>query len=221
MGQQETHMILTDILEEAQVVQQQQLQQVYGMSVTSSKCLDAYDWVLSGLVPLTLGTDGGGSLRIPSTLCGVVTLKATFGRLSGAGLALLSPTLGHPGPICSSVGDVALAYDLLAGPDPDYVPGLCQPAVEVCSYLRESSSSVLSGLKIGIHSEYFKHAEEEVVNVCQKVVEKLSNLGAEIIDIEIAELEEARVAQIVTILSEMASFLSREREEKGSLMVRE
>ncbi|XP_062519068.1 uncharacterized protein LOC134194171 isoform X2 [Corticium candelabrum] len=171
--------------------------------------------VAAGLIPLAIGTDGGGSLRIPSSLCGVVTLKATHGRLTGAGQALLSATVGDPGPICSCVRDVALAYDLLAGPDSKFELGLCQPPVQKCSSLKSGS---LSGITIGIYSLYFKHGNQEVVDICQRAVEGLCDLGAEVIDIEIPELEEARVAHSVTISGEMASFLRTEQEEFGNLM---
>ena len=64
----------------------------------------------SGLCPVSIGTDGGGSVRIPATFCGVVGLKGTFGRFSGAGCAPLAFTVSHMGPLCSTVKDAAIMY---------------------------------------------------------------------------------------------------------------
>ncbi len=75
--------------------------------------------VAAGLVPLALGSDTNGSIRVPAALCGIFGLKATYGRVSRAGTALFSTSLDHVGPLARSVADLALAFDLLHGPDPD------------------------------------------------------------------------------------------------------
>jgi AtzE family amidohydrolase len=75
--------------------------------------------VAASLVPLSLGSDTNGSIRVPAALCGVFGLKPTYGRLSRAGLRLFAASLDHGGPFARSVDDLALAYDVLQGPDPD------------------------------------------------------------------------------------------------------
>jgi aspartyl-tRNA(Asn)/glutamyl-tRNA(Gln) amidotransferase subunit A len=71
-----------------------------------------------GMVPAALGTDTGGSIRIPAAYCGVVGLKPTLGRVSAAGVFPLAPSLDHPGPMARTVEDAALLLDVLAGCEP-------------------------------------------------------------------------------------------------------
>src|SRR6185437_7046280 len=75
--------------------------------------------VAGGLVPLALGSDTNGSIRVPASLCGVFGLKPTYGRLSRARSFPFVASLDHLGPFARSVGDLALAYDAMQGPDPD------------------------------------------------------------------------------------------------------
>ena len=74
--------------------------------------------VAAGMVPLTLGTDTNGSIRVPAALCGVFGLKPTYGRLSRAGAVLFASSFDHIGPLARSTRDLALAFDVLQGPDP-------------------------------------------------------------------------------------------------------
>ena len=75
--------------------------------------------VAGGLVPIALGSDTNGSIRVPSSFCGVFGLKPTYGRLSRAGTFPFVASLDHLGPIARSVGDLALAYDAMLGRDVD------------------------------------------------------------------------------------------------------
>lgn len=75
--------------------------------------------IATGMAPLALGSDTGGSIRIPAAFCGVAGLKPTYGRLSKRGAAALAPSLDHPGPLARDVRDLALALSVLAGWDPD------------------------------------------------------------------------------------------------------
>ncbi len=74
--------------------------------------------VAGGLVPLSLGSDTNGSIRVPASLCGIFGLKPTYGRLSRAGARLFAASLDHVGPFARSVEDLAAAYDAMQGPDP-------------------------------------------------------------------------------------------------------
>jgi len=74
--------------------------------------------VAGGLVPLALGSDTNGSIRVPASLCGIFGLKPTYGRLSRAGARLFAASLDHVGPLARSVGDLAATYDAMQGPDP-------------------------------------------------------------------------------------------------------
>ncbi len=85
--------------------------------------------VAAGVVPAAIGADGGGSIRIPASLCGVVGLKSTFGRISEFGAAPLCWSVGHLGPLTVSVEDTALVYSIIAGADPNDPNTVQQPAV--------------------------------------------------------------------------------------------
>jgi aspartyl-tRNA(Asn)/glutamyl-tRNA(Gln) amidotransferase subunit A len=85
--------------------------------------------VATGMAALALGTDTGGSIRIPAAFCGVSGLKPTFGRVSLDGVFPLARTLDHAGPIAGTPADAALFYDVLAGPGPDLDPGFHRVAV--------------------------------------------------------------------------------------------
>lgn len=88
--------------------------------------------VAAGLVPLALGSDTNGSIRVPASLCGTFGLKPTFGRVSRAGTVLFVTSLDHVGPLAGSAADLAAAYDALAGHDPQD-PVSLDLAIEPCS----------------------------------------------------------------------------------------
>ncbi|XP_042305510.1 fatty acid amide hydrolase-like [Sceloporus undulatus] len=159
--------------------------------------------VASGLCPLALGTDGGGSVRIPASFCGIVGLKGTFGRISAYGSHPLSYSTVSLGPLCTSVADAAVAYSIIAGPDPLYPYGLCQP--KPC--FSEILTPDLKGLKLGIDWTFFKACDDEILAICQKAVKFLEGFGASVIDVSLPEVEEMQVAHVICILSEMRDFL--------------
>ncbi|XP_026531252.1 fatty acid amide hydrolase-like isoform X2 [Notechis scutatus] len=158
--------------------------------------------VAAGLCPLAVGTDGGGSVRIPASFCGIVGLKGTFGRISGFGCHPLSYSTVGLGPLCTSVTDAAIAYATLAGSDLQYPYGLHQPEPS----FSENVNTNLNGLKLGIDWSFFKACDSEILAVCQKV-EFLVDLGASVVEVSLPEIEEARVAHVICILSEMRDFL--------------
>ncbi|XP_071956671.1 uncharacterized protein [Antedon mediterranea] len=155
--------------------------------------------VSSGLCPVAFGTDAGGSIRIPSSFCGIVGLKATLGRISYYGGAGQCYSCLHCGPICSSVRDVALAYAMVAGPDPRDPFTVDQPEVT----LQNFDNIDLYNIKIGIDWHFFRDCDKEILSACEKAVKHLEMNGAKVIDIEIPELEEARIGHIITCLAEM------------------
>jgi len=156
--------------------------------------------VAAGLVPVAIGADGGGSIRIPAALCGIVGLKATFGRVSEFGAAPLCWSVAHLGPLTASVEDTALTYALIAGPDSREPNSLVQPPVTLASWNRLD----LHGVRLGVYRDWFEHAAPEVVQVCKAMLEHFKSAGAEVKEIAIPELDEIRIAHAVTILSEMS-----------------
>jgi AtzE family amidohydrolase len=107
--------------------------------------------VAAGLVPLTLGTDTNGSIRVPASLNGVFGLKPTYGRLSRAGSIAFVPSLDHIGPFARSVADIAIAYDALQGRDTADA-GQTPRAVEPVTDLLQTG---VEGLRIGRLTGYF------------------------------------------------------------------
>ncbi len=169
--------------------------------------------VAAGLCPVALGADGGGSIRIPASLCGLVGLKPTFGRVSELGAAPLDWSVAHLGPIGATVEDVALAYGLMAGPDPRDPNSQAQPAVSLAGWNR----SDLAGLTLGVYPPWFRHAAPAVVAACEAMVEQFKQAGAVVREIAIPELDAMRVAHAMIILSEMMASMVNQRELLGQL----
>lgn len=156
--------------------------------------------VSAGLCPLALGADGGGSIRIPAGLCGVVGLKPTYNLLDISGISALAFSVGVPGPIGASTLDMAIALDAFVKEQDGNVP----------LNLSGLGDKTLTGLKVGVFWRYFKHADRDVVKQCEASLDSLVKLGADIKEIVIPELEEMRVALIRIILTEMASNFHRD-----------
>ena len=156
--------------------------------------------VSAGIVPAAIGADGGGSIRIPASLCGIVGLKSTFGRVSEFGAAPLCWSVAHLGPLTTSVEDAALIYSVIAGADEKDNNTLNQPEVT----LKDWNQPDLTGVTAGIFSEWFEHASSEVVKTNYSLVDQLKSRGLTVKEISIPDLNATRIAHAVTILSEMA-----------------
>ena len=157
----------------------------------------------AGFCPVSIGADGGGSIRIPAAHCGLVGLKATYGRISEYGAAPLTWSMGHLGPIGATVADVALTYAAIAGPDDHDDVTQHQPPVTLDGW----DNADLSGLRLGVYREWFNHATPDIVAACNATLDKLVQAGATIHEIEIPGLDAIRIAHAVTILAEMAASM--------------
>lgn len=115
--------------------------------------------VAAGLVPLTLGSDTNGSIRVPAALCGVYGLKPTYGKLSRAGAYLFSSSLDHIGPFAQTVPDLAATFDAMQGPDPQDPVCDAAPAEPVTPQLGRG----LDGLRIAIAGDHFARGMDEAV----------------------------------------------------------
>lgn len=151
------------------------------------------------LVPLALGSDTNGSIRVPSSLCGVFGLKPTFGRLSRAGTFAFCPSLDHIGPLARSAADLALAYDAMQGADSR--DPVCQPEPV------ESSASQLDagidGLRIAVAGGYFRQqGTDQAIEAVDRVAR---TLGARHL-VELPETPRARAAAYLITNAESSNL---------------
>jgi AtzE family amidohydrolase len=162
--------------------------------------------VAGGMVPLALGSDTNGSIRVPASYCGLFGLKPSYGRLSRAGVFALAASLDHVGPLARSVTDLALAYDAMQGPDPRDPVCAERPADPVCASL----SAGAEGLRIAVAGGYFRDgAAPEALAAVDAVAAALE------VDrrIELPEAARARAAAFVITAAEAAGLhLERLRE---------
>src|SRR3954449_6783667 len=152
-----------------------------------------------GLVPLALGSDTNGSIRVPSSFCGIFGLKPTYGRLSRARSFPFVPSLDHLGPFARNVDDLALAYDAMQGPDPDDAACTTRPAEPVSALLAQD----IGNLRIAIAGGYFganlfPEAKEAVARAAKA-------LGTDRV-VETPEAARARAAAYVITTVEGASL---------------
>ncbi len=138
--------------------------------------------VAAGAATFALGTDTGGSIRVPAALNGVVGLKPTYGSISRHGVTSLSWSLDHIGPITRTVEDAALVLSALTGPDPRDPAALSAPAVRY----RLTEAADLAGLRIGVpRNYYFDRVDPEVEAAVRQAVDELRALGARLVEVDI------------------------------------
>jgi aspartyl-tRNA(Asn)/glutamyl-tRNA(Gln) amidotransferase subunit A len=153
--------------------------------------------VTAGLAVASLGTDTGGSIRIPSAACGCVGLKPTYGRVPVYGVIPLAPSLDHVGPICRCVEDAALVLEVIAGADPRDPASVGQVGERFAQDLKKG----LRGLRIGVPRQYFfDHLQSEVRRNITGAIAVLEQTGAEIREVNLKHMgETARLAAEITV----------------------
>ncbi|GJD17520.1 amidase [Rivularia sp. IAM M-261] len=156
--------------------------------------------VAAGLVPITLGSDTNGSIRVPAALCGVYGFKPTYGRLSRAGVALFSSSFDHIGPFANSVRDIATVFNVLQGADDKDPVCTTRPPVET---RHVASLDNIDGIRIAIADDYFNQkAEPEAFAAVQKVAEALNVKDY----VTIPEAHRARAAAFIITAAEGANL---------------
>ena len=151
--------------------------------------------VAAGLVPMSLGSDTNGSIRVPAALCGVFGLKPTYGRLSRAGTRLFAASFDHVGPFARSVRDIAAVYDVLQGPDPTDPVCAGQPIEPVASLLGQG----MDGLRVALAVGYFSNAgDPEVFAATERAASALGVVRR----VELPEPALARAAAMIITASE-------------------
>ena len=159
--------------------------------------------VAASLCAAALGTDTGGSIRIPSALCGVVGIKPTYGRVSKYGVIPLSWTADHAGPIARTVEDTALLLGVIAGHDPR---DAASADVPVPNYAAALSGDV-KGLRVGLPKQYYFEAiDPEVETAVRAAVKALEGRGATVDEISLPSLAHIAGVHVAIVLTEAATY---------------
>jgi len=167
--------------------------------------------VATGMCMAALGSDTGGSIRIPASLCGVVGLKPTYGRVSLRGVIPLSWNLDHAGPLTRSVKDAALLLQVIAGYDSEDPASVDVPVDE---YLKDIEAGV-NGWKIAFAVGEFVDASEAEISTAVRAAGRIfETLGAEIIEVDVSWLYEAARANGQMTQADGAAY-HRERLEQN------
>jgi aspartyl-tRNA(Asn)/glutamyl-tRNA(Gln) amidotransferase subunit A len=150
----------------------------------------------------SLGSDTGGSIRMPANNCGVVGLKPTYGAVSRYGLIAYGSSLDQIGPIGKTVDDVKTVFEAICGKDN-------KDATSV-DYKFEESNAKMAGLKIGVPKEYFvKGIDPEVEKIARSAIKKAEDAGAKIVEISLPSVEFALACYYIIAPSEASANLAR------------
>lgn len=159
--------------------------------------------VAAGVVPMAIGSDTGGSIRIPASLCGIVGLKPTYGRVSRAGVEPLSWSLDHLGPLAATVEGCVAALEAIAGADPRDTTTSGLPDMD----LRSSLYLGVDGLRVGvIDGPPFEPMQPGVRQRFDAAVEALAEAGAEPVRISAPELAHTLAAEFGIVGPEAAAY---------------
>jgi aspartyl-tRNA(Asn)/glutamyl-tRNA(Gln) amidotransferase subunit A len=163
--------------------------------------------VILDMAPFALGTDTGGSIRLPAAFCGAVGYKPTYGLVSRSGVVAMASSTDAIGPLTRTVEDAALVLDVMAGRD-DLDSTTIERDFE--SYALSDSKHELSGTKIGVIKEYMGDGlDPEVKKQIETAIEKLKTAGAEIKEVSLPSLPLALACYYIICPAEVSSNLSR------------
>jgi aspartyl-tRNA(Asn)/glutamyl-tRNA(Gln) amidotransferase subunit A len=155
--------------------------------------------VASGMVAVSLGSDTNGSIRVPSSFCGLFGLKPTYGRLSRAGTYPFCASLDHLGPLARSAADLALMLDVLQGEDPADPAQVRRPPVAAAAEIGKG----IDGLRIAVAGGYFRDPQWPEANAAVDKVATALGVGREVI---VPEAARARAAAYVITTAESAAL---------------
>jgi aspartyl-tRNA(Asn)/glutamyl-tRNA(Gln) amidotransferase subunit A len=162
--------------------------------------------VAARLTFAALGSDTGGSIRMPAHFCGVTGLKTTVGRVSRAGAMPLSQSLDTVGPLARSVEDCALLLGLMAGADPHDLTAVAGPLPDYMTAVRQP----MKGVKIGVPTAFYvDDLDPDVARVLDETIATLSQEGATIVQVELPDQRQLSAASQLMIAVEAAAFHKR------------
>jgi aspartyl-tRNA(Asn)/glutamyl-tRNA(Gln) amidotransferase subunit A len=170
--------------------------------------------VASGMVPMAMGTDTGGSIRIPAAFCGTVGIKPTSGRISRYGVMPLDFSLDHMGPLTNSVRDAALTMEALAGYDSRddtssrTAPGRFTPPEQ----------PTIAGWKIGRPDNFFtERVQPEIMDAYQRSLSLAESLGAQIIPVRVPDIAAINIVGRLILMSEASALMERYMDRRDQL----
>jgi aspartyl-tRNA(Asn)/glutamyl-tRNA(Gln) amidotransferase subunit A len=161
--------------------------------------------IAAGFVPLALGSDTGGSVRNPASLCGIVGMKPTYGRVSRRGLIPLAFSLDHIGPMTRTVMDNAALLQIIAGHDPADPSTTDRPVPTYTDAALRGKSDGIRGMRIGVIRHFFERdliAESAVVDAINRALGVFADLGAQISDVETQPIQTFADGNRIILLSE-------------------
>jgi aspartyl-tRNA(Asn)/glutamyl-tRNA(Gln) amidotransferase subunit A len=161
--------------------------------------------IAAGMCLGTLGSDTGGSIRIPSALCGITGLKPTYGRVSLRGVVPLSWSLDHAGPMARTAFDCALILQAIAGFDPEDPGSVDRPVDDYTAGLNGG----VQGLRIGVPRDYFFDTEAVDAGVAAAVreaIDVLRGLGAVVSEVDVPDIARAARANGIVLIADAAAY---------------
>jgi aspartyl-tRNA(Asn)/glutamyl-tRNA(Gln) amidotransferase subunit A len=162
--------------------------------------------VAAGLAPVALGSDTGGSIRLPAAFCGITGLKPTYGLVSRRGLVAYGSSLDQIGPLGRSVADVALVLGVIAGHDRRDSTSVAQPVPDYLATLHQPRQS----LRIGLVRELFGEGiAPDVEKLVRDAIDVYRQLGAQVIDVNLPHLRHAIATYYLVATAEASSNLAR------------
>jgi aspartyl-tRNA(Asn)/glutamyl-tRNA(Gln) amidotransferase subunit A len=157
----------------------------------------------AAMVPLSIGTDTGGSIRGPANFCGIVGLKQTYGRVSRYGVTTLAWSLDHAGPMTRTVADAALMLQAIAGHDPLDPSTTADP---VPDYSRALTGDI-RGVRVGVPARFFADGlAPEIDRAYRAALKTMQGLGAALVDVDVPHAEYATNAGWIVAMAEAAAF---------------
>ncbi len=158
--------------------------------------------VSAGQAYFSIGTDTGGSIRLPASYCGVVGLKPTYGLVSRRGVAALSWTTDHVGPLTRTAADAGIVLGTIAGHDPGDPTSVARSPDDYAQIMLRP----VRGLRVGVVHREFDGVHPDVQRAALEAVETLKSLRMEVRDVEVPPLEQAVVALLTVLAVEAASY---------------
>jgi aspartyl-tRNA(Asn)/glutamyl-tRNA(Gln) amidotransferase subunit A len=167
--------------------------------------------VAAGIVSMAMGSDTGGSIRIPAAFCGVVGLKPTYGRVSRYGAMPLAFSLDHMGPLTRSVRDAGAVLNVIAGYDPRDETSSRRP---VENYVPDIEPSI-RGLRIGLPENfYFDRLDPDVEAAVRAALQEVASRGAEIVPLRVPDIAAINTVARVILLAEASALLEPHLEQR-------